>query len=151
MKLYSLCIAIALLSICNPVIANAGTVDLTPVVNYGLDIIGQSVSALAMVIVSAVGAFVARKFKIDGDLNIKAEAEATLEKGILMAVNYAKTKAKDKAKVQVDNVFVKVAVEYLLPKIPNALKKLGITPDGLAQRIEARAEELLDTKSPIGF
>lgn len=136
-----ICIAIALLSIGSPVMA--ATVDLTPITNYGFDILSQALISVATVAVGAVGAFLARKFKIDGDNNAKYELEETLEKGIRMAVNYAKTKVSDKSNIKVDNAFVATAVNYLLPKIPGALKKLGITPDGLAQRIEARAENIL--------
>lgn len=131
-SLFGFC-AIVALFLC-PSLALAGTVDLSPVTNYAFDILGTIITGA----VTAALAYLARKFKIDADLTSQAHYIAVLENGIETAIAYAKTKTAGKADIDVKNSIVTIAANYLIPKIPTALAKLGITEKGLGERILAR-------------
>lgn len=144
-----------------PTSAHASTVDLSPIIDYGFD----TLAALAMSAVSAgvlaFTGFAARKFKISADIEIQRRAEDVLEKAIAYSITYAKNKVKDLKlnDVELKNQFLAVALNYIIPKIPDTLKKLKIADKvgwvdqkELEQRILARAYDAFDTPPYlIGF
>ena len=111
------------------------TVDLTPLVT-------QVLAPLAVAVLTPLISWVC--WKVLELLHIKVDqAQAqTLETAIQSGINFAISKAEELgapySKVQVKSFVVKTAANYVLPKVPSALAKLGITPEGLEQRIEAR-------------
>jgi hypothetical protein len=67
-----------------------------------------------------------------------ATVEAAMNNGIKWALSRAQTAADQNAVVTPKEAIIAMAANYALPKIPTALSSLGITPQGLAERIEAR-------------
>lgn len=161
MKFYSIFPIIGLISLSFVGAAHAATVDLSPIIDYGFD----TLAALAMSAVSAgvlaLTGFAARKLKITADIETQKRAEDVLEKAILYSITFAKNKVKSLKldDVELKNQFLAIALNYIIPKIPDTLKKLkiadklGLVDEGeLKQRILARAYDELDPPNYlIGF
>lgn len=72
-----------------------------------------------------------------------------LEQGMTYALMYAREKALEQGRditlFHTRSELVAVAASYLLPKMPGALKELGIDPEGLRERLTGR----LDLVAPL--
>ena len=113
------------------VAAAAGvTVDLSPLVDgVVIPLLVPTVLALGGWAMTRVGAYF--HFQIsDGQRQV-------VETAIANGIAWAQSHVAAGETVTLDAKVAK-AVEYVLPKIPAALKWLGITPDHLAQLVEAR-------------
>lgn len=66
-----------------------------------------------------------------------------LEKAIAFGVARARGELLDLGKIETRNKVVEVAAEYAIKYFPDALAKLGISAEGLRERLLARAEEYL--------
>lgn len=75
--------------------------------------------------------------------------EGAIWNAIHFGLNRAQTTLDGKASVHTKGVVTTVAVKYLLPKIPGILKSLGITPEGLRERVEARLEAMSQAPSVV--
>lgn len=64
--------------------------------------------------------------------------ETAMQNGINFALSQAQTYADAHGIVPTKSDLIATATNYVLPKVPDALAKLGISPAGVAQRIEAR-------------
>lgn len=64
--------------------------------------------------------------------------ENAMQKGLTYALSVAHKDADDRGMITPKDALVANAANYVLPKIPAYLAALGITPQGLAERIEAR-------------
>lgn len=117
---------------------NSTTIDLVPLVSPMIENVLGFAGTLAL-------AFLARKFKIDGDASLRELVDTAIHNGL----NYAEHKIGDKAKVDLKNVLVKHAAEYVLKHIPTVLKRLGIDETGLKNRILARM--MPENNKEIGF
>ena len=84
-----------------------------------------------------------RAAKVQVTQHQMATVEAAMNNGIKWAMSKAQTAADQHAVITPKDAIVAMAANYALPKIPTALSSLGITPQGLAERIEARL--------PVGF
>ncbi len=149
MKFIQLFVVATLLSFFITGSSFAATVDLTPVIDYGV----QVLTGVLVAVASGAVAMIGRKFKIAGDIADEIHATEKLERAIQLGFNYARRKTGfEISKIEVKSKLVAMAIEYILPKIPNALKKLGISPESLAERIESRFSELDEGfHNPIGF
>jgi len=77
-----------------------------------------------------------------------ATVEAAIEKGVNYAMSKAHAAADASGQVTLKAGVVADAANYVLPKIPGYLSALGITPQGLAERIEARLPAEFKAISP---
>lgn len=113
----------------------ASVIDLRPLFD-------EVVFPLASSGLAALSAWVlnrlARKAHIDMNAQQAQTVEVALHNAIEFALSRARTAVDSKAVLTPKNEIVATAVNYILPKIPDTLKSLGITPKGLADRIEAR-------------
>ena len=111
------------------------TVDLAPLVN-------EVVLPLVTAVLSPLVPWLAYKAIQVLHLQLTKAQAATLEVAMQNGINYAlgKVQAFTNAhgQVQMKDQVVAQAAAYVLPKVPDTLKALGVTPEGLKQRIEAR-------------
>jgi hypothetical protein len=71
-------------------------------------------------------------------------AERAMHNAIQFAISRASKAVDSKLIITPKNEMIATAVNYVLPKIPNTLKDLKITPADLAERIEARFADHLE-------
>lgn len=110
-------------------------VDFTPLANVLLD--------LAATAATVVGTWALSKLAKVAHVTLSQQNAKILETAMQSGINFALSKAEEYAKANAGAVPIKsdvvaTAVNYVLPKVPDALAKLGVTKEGLAQRIEAR-------------
>lgn len=142
----------ALALVLMPAAAWAETVDVTPAVFYGLDLVealvGLAISAglgwLAMIVRPFVGE------------RIASSAAEKLERAGRRAVTAARMRYLDrKWTVEIENEIVADVVGYLGSQLPEAISTVGLTPEGL-RRFAARllGEEVANlphTSRPEGY
>jgi len=116
------------------VAVNAG-VDLRPLFEQ---VVLPLAGALFTALSSAALEYMRRLTKAKLTQQQAQQLEAAIQNGI----NYALSKAKERdgalGSLPVKNQLVEDAFYYLAPKVPEVLKALKITPDGLRERIESR-------------
>lgn len=114
---------------------------------YAVTIPADLTAGLADLIVAALGAagvWLIRRAA--GWLHIERESRVVerVEAGMHAALGYARARmieaGKDAGAVEVRSELVSVAAAYLLPKMPGAMRELGIDAEGLRERLAARLE-----------
>lgn len=118
------------------------TLDLSPILNTGIQILAAVLLAAGS---WAIGRLV-QKLKLDGDASVRAYLETALQVGISAAAARAKAAGASLAHPTVRSQAVADVVNYVTPKVPDALARFGITPDHLASMVTAR----LDAAFPSG-
>lgn len=80
-------------------------------------------------------------------LEVEQAQRDKVNEAIQFALQYAETKVASavdaKDNVEVKNQMVATAAEYVMAKIPDALDRLGVTPESVADLVEARIERYL--------
>lgn len=109
-------------------------IDLTPLIDLGLDILIAIVLALG----SWALAWLGRKLKLDADNEVRAYLERALASGVNYAANRARERGQDLSSLEVRNVTVRDAVAYVVAHTPDALAHFGVTPDALGELVRAR-------------
>jgi hypothetical protein len=115
--------------------AAAYTIDLTPLVT---DVIAPLATAVLTPLISWVVWRVVQLLHLKLTAAQAQVVEGAMQNGIAFAMSRAQDLALQHAQVPTKSFIVKTAANYVMPKVPSALAKLGITPEGLEQRIEAR-------------
>ena len=108
-------------------------VVLAPLAGYLIEII----LAVLAVIAAWVGSKVRDKFGVETDSKLNAVINEALQAGLA----YAQVKLEEggnKLTYETKNEFVATAVEYIVKGVPNALNHFAITPERLAEMVEAR-------------
>lgn len=138
----SLAASATALVILSPTVALAETIDVTPGVFYGLDIL-EAVLALAITVLGGIGAMFLRPWVGD---RIATGAMDRLERMAHRAVTAARMKYLDREwSVEVENDIVAFAVEYLGQQAPKDLAAWGMTPDATRQFVAAILGEQIDS------
>lgn len=103
-----------------------------PLITLVLSAIGPPIAAWAVYKVGQVA-------HITISANLAARVESAMQNGVTLALGRAQ-QAADAAgsKVEVGSPQIATAVNYTLSKVKPEMDALGITPDSLADRIEAR-------------
>ena len=111
-------------------------INLSPLVNTLVE--------LGAVVLLAFGAYAIKRFINWIGLKEDSEVRVYLETALANAVKYGKTEVNkmgsDLDNLQVESETVTKAVNYVSSTVPDALKKLGVTPDHLETLIRARLE-----------
>lgn len=110
------------------------TVDLSPLLNYGLEAIGMILLALA----SWATLWLKNKFKIDVDDKTRAYLTDAIDNAIQYAVKKTEAAVDPLAKIQVKDARVSAAADYLVAHVPDALAHFKVTPDALERLIIAK-------------
>lgn len=162
MKLYYLFSCVAVLTLCMIGSAHAQTVNLSPLIDYGLDTLAALGFTFVSTGIAVVSGFLARKLKISADIQRDERAEHLVRSAIMNGVDYAKRELKDKNldKITFKSKFLALVANYVITKVPDALKRVGIAnksgfvdQEGIHQRAIAYSYgELFDTNdTPMGF
>lgn len=110
-------------------------IDLTPLVD-------QVIYPLIAACVAPFVALLVQKLTLFLHIKMEAQQQQALETALTNGINFALSRAKTYADangvVVSKSSLIQQAANYVLPKVPGTLKSLGITPDGVAERIEAR-------------
>lgn len=118
------------------------TIDFSPLINQ---VVLPLLSAGLLTLASWIAAYIVRFFKLKISAQQGAVVDAALANGINLAVHQLGVKIDQHSTVDVKNQAVAIAAEYAMPKIAAEAKALGITPESIDQRIQAR----LPTTPPI--
>lgn len=145
--------------------AVSGGVDFGPILTQiiGLAAIGLSVGG-GFLIRFAVG-FLASKANLNNtqlEEMLATRVDFVVNKAIDYAVAWAKTEVADPKSairnVQFDNVFIDMAVRYVVSAIPDTLRKFNLTEEGIKKLVLARLNAVMGTPAvnsgsptPIGF
>lgn len=106
------------------------TIDLSPLVN------GVILPLLAPVLLAVV-TWAATKVAALAHIQIQDSQRDVLTAAVNNGLAFAEQKLAGYEHVSADDK-VAAAVNYILPKVPDALKGLGVTPEHLAQLVTAR-------------
>lgn len=125
-----------------PVLADAAggtTVDLSGIAGIIVSGIAAGVLWLGRAAVSALVGYIQQRTRLDLDDHTRAYLDAALRR----AVTYAETRIDEAADaslsaVDLHNVTLAHAVNYVIDRVPDALAHFGITPSSLADMVEAR-------------
>jgi len=105
-------------------------VNLAPLMNYGVEILGMVLMALG----SWAASWLAHKFKLD---SLEPELDRIITEGVRFARRQVKGLVGNQVGVHVDNEIAGKALQYVADNGPKTAKKLGYTPEQLRARIEA--------------
>lgn len=120
------------------------TVDLTPLLQLAITFAVALLSALGAWAIKRVG----DRLGLEADDKRRAYLNEALEKGLVFAAERGVAAGADLKRIDVRDRMVTAAIEYVLPKVPDALQKLKITPDDLRQMLEARLVSAAGTLRP---
>lgn len=113
-----------------------GVIDLGPLIDFGLE--------FAAILLAPFLLYVAVRWL---KLKLSEQARQTLLSAMEKAVAFGVAKARDNlddiGKIETRNRIVEAAVTYVIQATPDALRKFGIGPMGLRDRLLARTEEYL--------
>lgn len=121
-------------------------VDLQPLLDYGLEIVGVAFAAVATVFTAWIG----KKFKDLTGVKLEDEQRKAVQDALAWAVNFGLNKARDrydgKVKIDAKNEIVAFGAGYLADSVPTTLKRFGIDPNTVEgrQRIMDMVEARLD-------
>lgn len=148
MKLFVACLACTLIAI-----AGLSAVALAQTPSTVVDA-GPAVASLiayltpaAVAAIGALGSWVLVRLKSFLGLKVDDLHRAAIEQGFERAIGFAMSKFGDKARrgipIDVKNEAIKVASDYVLRAVPQALTHFGKSDSDIADMIEARLEGLL--------
>ena len=105
-------------------------IDLAPTINQVvLPLLSAGLLAMLTWAVQRLGAFF--------HIKLQDSQRAVLSAAVTNGIAYAQQMLGPHEDITVDGK-VAAAVEYVLPKVPGALKSLGVTPDHLSQLVTAQ-------------
>lgn len=114
-------------------------VDLTPVINSLVALVGAALSALALWIGWYIKNWVAQRIDLT-QTQIDEQLQQTYNEAAARAIAYAETVVKGAVpkSVTTDHAFVATAAEYLVKFWPDLTKRLNMTPERVKETILAR-------------
>lgn len=119
--------------------AHAAELDLTALLNHGVDLLAAVLAAVT----AWVGRWVVIKLKLGADSEIRAYLDQALNAGVSLAVGKMRDRlAAGPVTIEVKNEIVAMAANYAVARVPDALNRFGITPESLAEMIEARLPDI---------
>lgn len=114
-------------------------IDLRPIID---GVVFPVITAVVVPLVAGYAALTLRRIAAYFHLQVTAQAgavvEAAIANGATLAIARAQQRADSLGVVTTKNAVVAEAVNYALPKIAAEMKTAGITPDSIAERVEAR-------------
>lgn len=121
------------------------TIDLSPLIDQ---VVIPTLSAVLIGLATWVARWAIAFFKVKITAQQGATVDAALANGINLAVHQLQVPLDANSSVEVKNQAVAIAANYAIPKIAAETKALGITPDSIAQRIEARLPTVAPPAAP---
>lgn len=121
-------------------------VDISGLLDIGIKLGGAVIAALLVVAY--------RRLSVWAGVSLEEKDRAAIDQaianGIGLAVQRASEAGRNIARVDVQSRMLAEIYNYAAPKVPDALARFGITPDGLKERIKARlgASDLVPLPTP---
>lgn len=109
-------------------------IDLTPVLDAGIDLLALVLMALGSWAIARLG----RKFGLESDDRIRVYLGEALVSGIGWAKEQARKRSEDIAHVEVRNKLVAEAAGYVIERVPGAVNRFGLDRQRIEKLIEAR-------------
>ena len=109
-------------------------VDLSPILNVAIDLLAVVLMALGTWALAKLG----RKLGLEADDQVRLYLNDALERGIGWAKEKATRDAQDLARVEVRNKAVAEAVNYVIERVPDALKHFELDEQRVKKLVEAR-------------
>lgn len=119
-----------------------GAIDASPLV---APLVAYAVE-LAMAALLTLAAWLARR--VAGWLRLKEDGEVRsyLDSALIHALEWARERAlaegRNLSDIKVRAELVELAADYVLPKVPDALRRFGVTPGALTDMLTARLGEV---------
>jgi len=131
-------VALAIFLFAAPAFASETSVDFKPMVDLAISFAVAVLTALAPI----AAAYIALKANKSLGLKIDAQQRAVIEQGLARAIGFGVEQARKRLPagpvVDLKSAALAQAVTYAQSAIPGALGHFGITPEKLADMIEAR-------------
>lgn len=112
------------------------TVDLTPIVTTALEFIAVVFGAAATWALRLL----MRKLRLSADNEVRLYLEAALQAGLGAGLAKARNMATDTPKIELKSAVVAEAANYAIARVPDALKRFGLTDDAVREMVLARLE-----------
>lgn len=109
-------------------------IDLSPVLQLIIETLGAVVLALATWVVGKFG----KKIGLENDAKIRAYLDEAIKNGVAFAEQKLKEQADKIDEIDVKNVKVAEAANYVINAVPDAIKHFGVSPEKLKDLITAR-------------
>lgn len=113
-------------------------IDFTPLISVVIEIAASLLMIFAILAVRALQ----RKFNIEADEKMNGRINEAIER----AIDFAEAKLKEKGKgvvVDTKHEAVAEAVNYVIAGVPKAIGHFGLTPERIAEMVEARFKDKL--------
>jgi hypothetical protein len=112
----------------------ATTIQLAPLIDVA--------ASLLLALLLGLGVFAIQRglawLKLSEDEKIRGYLEAAMRNGVTFALHKARERIGAGATVDVRNEVVAGAANYVIERVPDALKRFGVTEDGVRDMVLAR-------------
>lgn len=123
----------------------ATTIHLAPLIDVA--------AGLLLSVLLGLGVFAIQRglawLKLSEDEKIRGYLEAALRNGVTFAVNKARERVGAGASVDVRNEVVAGAANYVIGRVPDALKRFGVTEEGVRDMVLARIHPAVFTAPAV--
>ena len=109
-------------------------IDLTPILGTVIDLLAAALMALGGWALTKLG----RKFGLEADGQVRVYLAEALAGGIGWAKEQAAKRSEDFAHIEVRRKVVAEASHYVIERVPDAVKRLGLDRERIEKLIEAR-------------
>lgn len=113
------------------------TVDIGGLVDAAVELL----TAVLLAVGTWAVAWLGRRWKLDSDSAVREYLDEALHRSIAWAVGELRTRGQP-ISIDLRSEIVAKAADYLLERVPDALKHFGLHPASLRKLIEARLPEL---------
>lgn len=120
-------------------------VDLGPVLGYLIQIIAAALVVVAMWAVKRLGG----KLGLDIDARQREVIYTAIEGAVGWGAMQARLKGENLAKVNVKNELIHVAADYLVQRVPDAIRHFKLSPADVEQLVASRLEVELPEPSAL--
>lgn len=119
-------------------------VDLMPLLVGTYEFMKPALTIVIMFLVALAIEKVRSHFKLKSEVLSNDRLQDILGRGISLGLSRLDQSLKGKSlNVNVKNEVVRLGIEYAMVSAPETLKKFGVTPERLAEMVEAKLGELL--------
>ncbi|MCH7870678.1 MAG: hypothetical protein IID33_03160 [Planctomycetes bacterium] len=109
-------------------------IDLTPVLGIVIDLLAAALMTLGGWALAKLG----RKFGLEADDQVRIYLGEALAGGIGWAKEQARKRSEDIAHIEVRSKLVAEAANYVIERVPDALKRFGLDRERIEKLVEAR-------------
>jgi hypothetical protein len=109
-------------------------IDFAPLANLAITFLCTVLTLIAPVIALKL----VQLLHLQGDDKARSVIASAIENGVALGKARAAEAIASGVNVDVKNAVIANAMDYVLPKVPDAMKRLNVTPEGVASRIEAK-------------